>query len=115
MTNPKLAIALTIAALLSPGLVAISADAQNPSTTPTPQQSHPLRPNEGSSDSSRQGTNPTPNQPSLGNDLSHSRGVIRPPPTGDQAVVPPPPSSKQSTPVIPPPGTPGGNQNVQPK
>lgn len=115
MTNPILAVVWTIAALLSTGLPTISADAQNPSTTPTPQQTRPLRPNGGSADTSQQSTNPTANQPSLGNELSHSRGVIRPPPTGDQAVVPPPPTSNRSTPVIPPPGTPGGNQNIQPK
>jgi hypothetical protein len=115
MTNPKLTVAVILAALLSPGLATISAGAQNPSTPPRPQQTHPMLSNGGSSGSSQQGTNPTPNQNSLGNELSHSSGVIKPPLTRDQDVIPPPSTGKQSTPVIPPPGTPGGNQNVQPK
>jgi hypothetical protein len=115
MTNPKLAIAMTMAALLSAGLVTISAGAQNPSTPlPPPQQSRPVPPNGGSSsDPDQQSTNPTPN--TLGSELSHSNGVIKPPSTGDQGVIPPPTNGTQSTPVIPPPGTPGGNPNVQPK
>ena len=45
-----------------------------------------------------------------------SNGKKLPPPqTGDQGVVSPPKAGPQSTPVIPPPGTPGGNQEVQPK
>ena len=46
-----------------------------------------------------------------------SKGVIRPPVTGDQGgVITPPDSSKaMPMPVIPPPGSPGGDQNVQPK
>jgi glucose/arabinose dehydrogenase len=47
--------------------------------------------------------------------LSQTRGVITPPPTGDHAVVTPPNIGAASTPVIPPPGTPGGNPEIQPK
>jgi hypothetical protein len=47
--------------------------------------------------------------------LSQSKGVIHPPPTHDQSVVMPPPTETSSKAVIPPPGTPGGDQNVQPK
>jgi hypothetical protein len=52
---------------------------------------------------------------SLSGELSRSRGVIAPPPTGDQGVVPPPAVGPQSTPVIPPPGSPGGRQDIVPK
>ncbi len=45
-----------------------------------------------------------------------SSGVIRPPVTGDKGVVTPPDKGKaMPMPVIPPPGSPGGDQNVQPK
>lgn len=49
----------------------------------------------------------------LSDKLSRSGGVITPPEVGDPNVKAPP--SVGDTPVIPPPGTPGGNQNVQPK
>jgi hypothetical protein len=49
----------------------------------------------------------------LSDTLSRSGGVITPPEVGDPNVKAPP--SVGDTPVIPPPGTPGGNQNVQPK
>ena len=45
--------------------------------------------------------------------LSQSKGVIHPPPTHDPSVATPPGNSAGK--VIPPPGTPGGDQNVQPK
>ncbi|MGH6982297.1 MAG: hypothetical protein ACREFC_13920 [Stellaceae bacterium] len=47
--------------------------------------------------------------------LSEHKGVLRPPPTGDHAVIQPPPTEKTNKAVISPPGTPGGNENVQPK
>jgi hypothetical protein len=72
-----------------------------------------------------QGTAPTPvphgdegagEGSSLSNRLSHSNGVVTPPPTGDTGVLAPPPAGADSTPVIHPPG---GNGNddapVQPK
>jgi hypothetical protein len=52
---------------------------------------------------------------SLSGELSRSRGVIAPPPTGDAGVVPPPAVGPQSMPVIPPPGSPGGRQDIVPK
>lgn len=52
---------------------------------------------------------------SLSHQLSHSGGIIHPPPSGDRSVVQPPNQGTSSTPVIPPPGTPGGNPLVQPK
>ena len=62
----------------------------------------------------QQGTSSAPSG-SLSSELSRSGGVVRPPSTGDQGVVAPPSAGAQSTPVIPPPGTPGGNQEIQPK
>jgi hypothetical protein len=52
---------------------------------------------------------------SLSDKLSRSHGVVRPPPTGDTGVLPPPPTGAESTPIIRPPGTPGANEQVQPK
>jgi hypothetical protein len=52
---------------------------------------------------------------SLSDRLSRSKGVVRPPPTGDSGVLPPPPAGAESTPIIRPPGTRGGNEDVQPK
>jgi hypothetical protein len=49
----------------------------------------------------------------LSNKLSQSGGVICPP-NVDPAMKAPSPNTG-SMPVIPPPGSPGGNQNVQPK
>jgi len=52
---------------------------------------------------------------SLSNDLSQSRGIVRPPATGDHSVIEPPSTGPHAMPIIPPPGTPGGNPDVQPK
>jgi hypothetical protein len=41
--------------------------------------------------------------------------VICPPQSRDTEMAVPPPSNSSRTPVIPPPGTPGGDQNIQPK
>ncbi len=50
----------------------------------------------------------------LGEQLSESKGVICPP-SGVDPGISVPPTGGGRTPVIPPPGTPGGDQNVQPK
>jgi hypothetical protein len=42
-------------------------------------------------------------------------GVIPPPATGDHSVITPPANGVAKTPVIPPPGTPGDNNDVEPK
>lgn len=42
-------------------------------------------------------------------------GVIAPPATGDRSVITPPATGAAKMPVIPPPGTPGDNNNVEPK
>jgi hypothetical protein len=56
-----------------------------------------------------------PNAP-LSEKLDRSKGVLQPPSGVDPEIhVPAPEPNPQTTPVIPPPGTPGGNQNVQPK
>jgi hypothetical protein len=51
---------------------------------------------------------------SLSDKLAQSKGVICPPAGVDQDMQVTPPGGGQLR-VIPPPGTPGGNQNVQPK
>jgi hypothetical protein len=50
----------------------------------------------------------------LSDKLAQSNGVICPPPHVDPGMHQPAPE-QGTMPVIPPPGTPGGNQNVQPK
>lgn len=50
----------------------------------------------------------------LSEQLKDSKGVIAPPPGVDPEIRIPAPDVGR-TPVIPPPGTPGGNQNVQPR
>jgi hypothetical protein len=50
----------------------------------------------------------------LSDKLAQSKGVICPPTELDRDMQITPPSGGQLK-VIPPPGTPGGNQNVQPK
>jgi hypothetical protein len=53
---------------------------------------------------------------SLSNSLERNNGVLKPPPTGDSAIETTVPNPDPGTTiVIPPPGTPGGNQNIQPK
>lgn len=48
--------------------------------------------------------------------LEQSEGVIRPPATGAPDItVPAPVPNPGTTPVIPPPGSPGGNQQVEPR
>jgi hypothetical protein len=49
----------------------------------------------------------------LSNKLSQSGGVICPPDIDQGMKAPTPDTGKM--PVIPPPGSPGGNQNIQPK
>ncbi|WP_134496233.1 hypothetical protein [Microvirga pakistanensis] len=52
----------------------------------------------------------------LSDKLEQSDGVIRPPQTGAPDItVPAPVPEPGTTPVIPPPGSPGGNQQVDPK
>lgn len=50
----------------------------------------------------------------LGEQLSESEGVIRPPKGVDPEIQKPTPDTG-TTPVIPPPGTPGGDPSVRPK
>ncbi len=52
--------------------------------------------------------------PSLSDRLAESKGVICPPAELDPQMQVAPPAGGHMK-VIPPPGTPGGNQNVQPK
>ena len=56
-----------------------------------------------------------PNVP-LSDQLSESKGVIRPPGNIDPEIqTPAPDPHPNTTPVIPPPGSPGGDPNLQPK
>jgi len=50
----------------------------------------------------------------LADRLAKSNGVLCPPSGVDPEIRAPTPDSG-NTPVIPPPGSPGGNQNIQPK
>jgi hypothetical protein len=50
----------------------------------------------------------------LSDQLAQSGGVICPPLQVDPAIKAPTPQGG-SMPVVPPPGSPGGNQNIQPK
>lgn len=76
-------------------------DQPGPETAPVPSNPAPPAPHESSGSSAS-------------DKLSHSRGVITPPATGDENVMPPPSAGTASTPVIPPPGS-NGNGPVQPK
>jgi hypothetical protein len=52
----------------------------------------------------------------LSEQLNKNKGVIEPPPIGDEEIhVPAPDPTPGTTPVIPPPGTPGGDPSVEPK
>ena len=99
------------AALLCCGIAIAAATAQQ-----QPAQDGPAQDGKASSASGQpQETAPSPDDGSLSHRLSHSQGVLHPPPTGDKNTVTPPATGMGRTPVIPPPGTPGGNPQVQPK
>jgi hypothetical protein len=52
----------------------------------------------------------------LSEQLDENKGVIDPPPVGDEEIhAPAPEPLPGTTPVIPPPGTPGGDLSVEPK
>lgn len=86
---------------------AFQAAAQTMGTKPNPDSSGPQLavPHEGRGDG-------TPDD-APGSD----RGLVRPPRAVDPGIhtAPPAPGSAGTMPVIPPPGTPGGNQQVQPR
>ena len=58
-------------------------------------------------------TGSTGSKGTLSDKLEKSDGVIKPPKMGSGMVVKPPETG--TMPVIPPPGSPGGNQQVEPK
>ncbi len=116
MRRSNRAMLLMAAAMLSTTMV--SAATRSQTATPQPPQGRETQPpqRDGSAGGQGSSTAPEAGPPGyLSNELSRSQGVVRPPSTGDQGVVPPPSAGAPSTPVIPPPGTPGGNQQVQPK
>jgi hypothetical protein len=106
------AVTLGVAMTISPPAWSQAPRSQAPQPVPEERQSPSARP--GDTTGPQQGTSTAPSG-SLSDELSRSGGVVQPPATGDQGVVPPPKAGHQSTPVIPPPGTPGGNQEIQPK
>jgi hypothetical protein len=117
MTFANRATLMMTAAALGAAMTACPAWSQTspspaPRTMPEQHNGQPARPDDQTSP--QQGTSTAPSG-SLSDELSRSGGVVRPPSTGDRGVVAPPKAGPQSTPVIPPPGTPGGNQEVQPK
>jgi hypothetical protein len=117
MTLANRAALVMAAAALGAAMTACPAWSQTspapaPRTVPEQRPGQPALPDD--STGSRQGTSAAPSG-SLSDELSRTGGVMQPPATGDQGVVAPPRAGSQSTPVIPPPGTPGGNQEVQPK
>lgn len=99
--------------LLAASLLLGSAALAQDRDTESPPQNQQLRPQapDGSSGSST----PRSDSGSLSNELNRSGGVLQPPATSDRGVVRPPSAGTQDMPVIPPPGSPGGNQQVQPK
>jgi len=94
--------ALSLLALTGGAGIAQPQTAPPATGTPNAEQRTPTSPN---------GTAACPDP--TGRDLARSCGVITPPATGDTGVIPTP--NQGTMPVVPPPGTPGGNQNVQPK
>jgi hypothetical protein len=103
------AFVVALAFTLAPGPVALAQATRHLRPQPLPEQTEPAPPSSENAPEPEGSTVP-PEDP-----LSHSGGVVAPPPTGDRSVVTPPAGGSGSMPVIPPPGTPGGNPSVQPK
>ena len=103
-----MAILRNITAIAAAALLATSVGGN---AQPAPPQQQQVQPPPGPGSSTDEQHRPD----SLSNDLSRSHGVIPPPANGDRNVVPTPNAGSSTMPVIPPPGTPGGNQDVQPK
>lgn len=74
----------------------------------------PAKPDSPHSDAAPGGTTTGQAREPLGDRLAQSGGVLCPPSGVDPEIRAPTPNTG-NTPVIPPPGSPGGNQNVQPK
>jgi len=104
---PAFVVAIALAGTL--GGPALAQETRHLRPQPVPEQTEPARPPSKSTPEPEGSTVPP------GEALSHSGGVVAPPPTGDRSVVTPPPEGSGSMPVIPPPGTPGANPSVQPK
>jgi hypothetical protein len=111
-----------VLSMILAGSLSTAALAQNPQVLqqqapnmPAPQQmpAEKVDPNMGSSDNSPSTTGSTN---TLSDKLEKSDGVIAPPANmSPDITVPAPVPDPNSTPVIRPPGSPGGNQQVQPK
>jgi hypothetical protein len=67
-------------------------------------------------DDNQHQTDPERPNDDLSHKLDQGKGVLKPPPTGDEEIYTDAPDPNPgTTPVIPPPGTPGGDQSVNPK
>jgi hypothetical protein len=89
-----------------------AASAQNPQPAP-PQVVHPPVAPPGSSSSVPEKVAPADSM-TLSDKLAQQQGTLKPP-SVDPGITTQPPHVSGNMPVIPPPGTPGGNQDVQPK
>ena len=99
-------------------LAATAAIAQAPPAPATPPQQTAPPPSPNTADCAPgSGSGATVGQSSeaLGDKLAKSNGVLCPPTGVDPQMRAPTPDNGAKTPVIPPPGSPGGNQDVQPK
>ena len=98
-----------------------AAHGQAPPTPATPPQATAPAPNQDAACAPDARATPTPDgittgqagEP-LGDKLAKTNGVLCPPSGVDPEMHAPTPEGG-TMPVIPPPGSPGGNQNVQPK
>lgn len=112
---------LATAMFLCAGIGVVGAQTKGQGASPAPDQGpaqndqlHPNVPGgNGTEQQPQSGSSAPPG--TLSHELNRSGGVIAPPTTGGGGVVPPPNQGTSATPVIPPPGSPGGNQQVQPK
>ncbi|MGJ4916461.1 hypothetical protein ACQR10_18820 [Bradyrhizobium sp. HKCCYLRH2060] len=100
---------------------AAAARAQAPPTPATPPQATAPAPNANAACAPNARATATPDGITtgragelLGDKLAKTNGVLCPPSGVDPEMHAPTPEGG-TTPVIPPPGSPGGNQNVQPK
>lgn len=97
---------------LAAGATATAAEAPREDGKPPPQEQAPSGPGAPGQD----GSGSSLPRGNLSDELSRSKGVIRPPENVDPAMKQPAPSpGPQSMPVVPPPGTPGNKPQVEPK
>jgi len=103
-------IALAVAAAM---FCVAAADAQNSAATPDPKGCAPGERLQSNGSGSTSPKMPETSGENLSDKLARTDGVLCPPNVDPDIKAPTPQGGKM--PVIPPPGSPGGNQNVQPK